>query len=89
MIEVVGLVDAKFTSESGKSREDDDEQNDELDNTKSILQTKTPLQSETVDEEGRGDACETDASLVPAVDRNLGSVENVFTEDDTVAASPS
>jgi len=53
------------------------------------LQTKTPLESETVDEESRGDTCETNTSLVPAVDRDLGGVENVFAEDDTVGASPS
>jgi hypothetical protein len=77
-----------MASEGGETRENDDEKNDELDATKNVLQTKTPLQSETVDEEGRGNTCETNASLVPAVDRDLGGVENIFSENNTVRSGP-
>jgi hypothetical protein len=32
-----------MASEGGETRENDDEKNDELDATKNVLQTKTPL----------------------------------------------
>lgn len=78
-----------MASKSGESSENNNEQDDELYNTKNVLQAKTPLQSQTVDKEGRSDASETNSSLVPAVDGNLRSIEDVFTKDDAVRSSPS
>lgn len=78
-----------MTSKCGESSDDNNEQDDKLYNTENVLQAKTPLQSETVNEEGGRDTSETDTSLVPAVDRNLGGIENIFTENDAVGSSPS
>lgn len=77
-----------MASKSGESSDDDNEQNDKLDNTKNVLQAKTPLQSQTVNKEGRRDTSETNSSLIPAVDRDLGGIEDVFTKDDAVGSSP-
>lgn len=78
-----------MASKSDESRDDNNEQDDKLYNTENVLQAKTPLQSEAMNEEGGCDTGETDSSLVPAVDRNLSGIKNVFTEDDAVGSSPS
>lgn len=41
-----------------------------------------------MDEEGGGDAGESDTTLVPAVHLDVGGVQDVLAEDDGVGAGP-
>lgn len=87
-VEVVGLVDLEVAAQGREARDDDDEEDDELDDAEGVLQPQAPFQGEAVDQEGGGDAGEADAALVPAVDGDLGGVEDVFAKDDAVGACP-
>lgn len=76
--------DLEGASESGEARDNDDQKNGELDEAEEVLQTKTPFEGKSVNQEGRSDACESHTSLVPASDFNVGGVEDVLSEDDGV-----
>lgn len=68
---------------------DNDEQDDnQLNNTEQVLQSKTPFHRERMDEECSGETGQPDTALVPATNLDIGGVEDVFTKDDTVAGSP-
>lgn len=41
-----------------------------------------------MDEEGSGETGQPDTALVPATNLDIGGVEDVFTENDTVAGGP-
>ena len=76
--------DLEGTSESGEARDDDDQKDRKLDETEEVLQTKTPFEGESVDQESGSDACESNTTLVPATDFNVGSVKDVLSKDDGV-----
>lgn len=87
--QVVGLlVNLEVTTESNETTKDDDQDDDDLDNTEEVLKSDTPFESETMDEEGDGDASHTDTTLVPSIDLYVGGVEDVFSKDDRVTGSP-
>jgi hypothetical protein len=55
-----------------------DENNDDFDCPKKVLESDAPFERGAVDEECGGDAGETDRTLVPSGDFDLGGVKNVF-----------
>lgn len=68
---------------------DNDEQDDnQLNDTEQVLQSKTPFHRERMDEECSGETGQPDTALVPATNLDIGGVEDVFTENDTVAGGP-
>lgn len=87
--EVVWLVDLEGAAQRRKAGEDDEQDDEQLDDAQQVLQPQPPLQREAVDEEGRRDAGQADAALVPAVDLDLRGVEDIFAKDDGVRAGPS
>ncbi|KAI6776592.1 hypothetical protein HG530_000537 [Fusarium avenaceum] len=87
--QVVGLlIDLEVSTEGDESADDHDEDNGQLDESESVLQTKTPLESASVDEERSGDTGQTNSSLVPSIDFLVGSVEDVLAKDDRVTRRP-
>jgi hypothetical protein len=48
------------------------------------LQTKTPFESQPVNQEGCSDTCESHTTLVPTSNLNVGGVEDVLSKDDGV-----
>lgn len=60
--------------------DNNDEDNDELNDTQQVLQSQSPLQSKTVNQESSGDAGKTNSTLVPAIDFDLSCVQDVLAE---------
>lgn len=89
IVEVVEvIVDLEVTAEGNEASDDHEEDNGELDPAEKVLQAQTPLEGGTVDDEGRGDASETDTTLVEAGDLNVGGVQDVLAKDDRVTGGP-
>lgn len=87
--EVVGLlISLEMTTKGDETADDHDKDDDELDDTKNILKTKTPFKSSSVDDERSRDTSQTDTTLVPTVDLLVGSMEDILSENDRVARSP-
>lgn len=87
--EVVGLlISLEMTTKSDETADDHDKDDDELDDTKSILKTKAPFKSSSVDDERSRDASQTNTTLVPTVDLLVGSMQDVLSENDRVTRSP-
>jgi hypothetical protein len=67
-----------------------DEQDDnQLDNTKRILKKDTPFQGNGVDKKGGSETGQTNSTLIPSSDLNICCVEDILTEDNTVTCCPS
>jgi hypothetical protein len=67
-----------MSSQGDPAGNHNDENNDNLDRPKEVLESDAPFECSAVDEECGGDAGKTDATLVPPVDFDLGGVKNVF-----------
>lgn len=78
------VLDFDSASQCSPACDHDDQKDRELDESEQVLQAKTPFQSETVNEKGCGNTSKTDAALVPSVNLNIGSVQNVFSKNDRV-----
>ena len=76
-------------TEGDPSRHDDDQNDDQLNHAKEVLETKTPFQSHGVDEKGSSQTRKSNSTLIPASDFDLGCVENILSKDNTVTSSPS
>lgn len=72
------LGELEVAGKRNPAANDDDEDDDDLDGTEQVLQSDAPLECQAVDQKGRRDASEADAALVPPVDLNVGSVEDVL-----------
>lgn len=88
VVRLLVLGELDMATKGNETTQNDDQDDDQLDRTKEVLQAQTPLERKTVDQEGGGDACQTNAALVPPVDLNVGRVEDVLAEDDGVTTSP-
>lgn len=86
VVEVVG--DLEVAAQGDEAGEDDEGEDGQLDAAEEVLQVEAPPEGGAVDEEGDGDAGEADGALVPAVDLDLGGVQDVLAEDDGVAGGP-
>jgi hypothetical protein len=78
-----------MSTKGDKTGNDDEDEDNNLDNTKEVLETETPLQGGSVQEPCKGDAGEADESQSPSRWLNIGSSKNVFTEDERVPSRPS
>lgn len=89
--EVVRLLvfgELEMTTKGNPAGDNDDQDDDDLDGAEEVLKTDTPLDRGGMDQEGGSDAGETDSTLVPSVDLNVGGVQDVLAKDDRVAACP-
>jgi hypothetical protein len=77
-----------MTAKGNKTTDDHDEDDEELDDTESILKTKPPFESTSVDEERCGDTSQTNATLVPTINLGIRSMEDILSKDDRVTRSP-
>lgn len=77
-----------MATESHPAGDDNDQNNEQFDGAKEVLQPQAPFQRERVDEESGSNAGQTNATLIPTVDLHLRSVEDVLAEDDAVTRSP-
>lgn len=82
------LVNLEGASERGPSRDDYEEDDEQLDYAEQVLQPQAPLQRQTVDQESRRDARKSNATLIPPVHLDLRSVQDVLAKDDRVGSSP-
>ena len=89
ILEVVRRLNLRVASQSHPASDNNEDDNDELDNTKQVLKTETPVQREAVNQERSSDASKANTSLVPSVDFYLGGVEDILAEDDAVTCGPS
>lgn len=89
VLEVVGLlVSLEMTAKGNKTADDHDEDDEELDDAESILKTKPPFESTSMDEERSGDTSQTNTTLVPAINLGIRSMEDILSKDDRVTRSP-
>lgn len=86
--EIIRLLDLQMTRQRNPPGDDDDQDDNQLDRAQQVLQTEPPLQRRGVDEKRRGDAGQSNASLVPPRNLDLRGVEDVLAEDDAVACGP-
>lgn len=78
VVRLLVLGELEVAGKRNPAANDDDEDDDDLDGTEQVLQSDAPLECQAVDQKGRRDAGEADAALVPPVDLNVGSVEDVL-----------
>lgn len=71
---------------TGNNDEHDD---DQLDDTKRILETDTPFQGNGVDNKSGSETSHANSTLIPPSDLNVCCVEDILTEDNTVTCCPS
>jgi hypothetical protein len=83
------ILDVHMASEGHPAANDNEHDNDKLDHTKEVLEVKAPFQGKGVDEEGGGNTGKTNATLVPAINLDIGGIEDVLAEHNTVAGGPS
>jgi hypothetical protein len=76
------------SSEGDEAGDDDEYEHDELEDTEEVLEAETPFDGASVDEEGEGDAGEADETEGPAAGCDIGSSEDVFSENERVTGSP-
>lgn len=87
--EVVGLlVELDAARQRRPASKDHDQDDEDLDAAEEVLESQPPFECEAVDQEREGEAGQADAALVPPVDLDVGGVQDVFAEDDGVAAGP-
>jgi hypothetical protein len=84
----VWVGDFDGTSQSGETRDDDDQEDRELDETEQVLKTETPLECKPMNQEGGSNTGKTNTTLVPTVDFDIRGVQDVFAEDNGVGTSP-
>ena len=64
--EVVRLVHFHVSPKCDEAGEHDEHEHEDLEHAEEVLQAQAPLQREAVQEEGEGDACESDETERPA-----------------------
>lgn len=85
VVEAVVFADLLQVGQRSHNDQDNDE---DLQDTKEVLQSNTPFQSSTVDEKGGGQASQGNTTLVPAGDFNLRGMKDVLAKYDGVTSGP-
>lgn len=77
-----------MSSQCHETGDDDEDQDNELENTEEVLQSKTPFDGGSVQDEGEGDAGETNGAQSPSFGLYVGREEDVFSEHQRVSSGP-
>jgi len=81
VVRLLVLGELEMAGQRHPAAHDDDEDDNDLDEAEQVLQADAPLERQAVDQKGRRDAGKADAALVPPVDLDVGSVEDVLAGD--------
>ena len=78
--EIMWLINLHMPTQGDETRDNHEHEDEDLEDSKEVLESETPFKSEAVDEEGEGDAGEADEAERPAAGVDVGGEENVFAE---------